>query len=212
MIISIFIVTCGFSFYEYIQDDSFKLEDFYDYQKTYKTVSEDTCALGISKTYMDYRATTDRTSDQYWFIRNNMSVEPNTGFLLDEDGFIGVALGSYYGRIGDRYYFTFDNGITLPLVKVEEKADKDTDPTGCYHTIDDSVVEFVTDSKIAADYFGRYANGLVLQGNYANYSLFSGAIVSVEKVTDEKIDNHVSYELMESPILDIDQYYYASGY
>ena len=91
--------------------------------------------------------------------------------VVDEDGFIGVALGSYYGIIGDRFYVTLDSGVVLPLVKVEEKADGDTDG-GCYHYSDGSVIEFVIDKNVAGDYFGIYGNGLVLSGNYNNYELF----------------------------------------
>ena len=100
---------------------------------------------------------------------------------IDDETFFGcnsetsvTFLGSFYGTIGDRFYFTLDSGVVLPVIKIEEKADKDTDASGCYHLSDGSVMEFVIDSDIANDYFGRYGNGLVLQGNYANYKLFSG--------------------------------------
>lgn len=195
-----------------IESGDFDNEELYDYQKEYVAEEVGACALGNTKTYMDYRSVTDPSSKQYWFIRDNMEVDPLTGFLLDEDGFIGVALGSYYGSIGDRYYFTLDTGVVLPVVKVDEKSDRDTDSTGCYHTGDGSVIEFVIDKDVANEYYGYYANGLVLQGNFSNYPIYKGSIVKVEKVTDEKRKDYVTY--VDSPVIIPNEniFEYASGY
>lgn len=191
---------------------SFDIENLYDYHKEYKSEELDICASTGSKTYMDYRMTTVVNSRQYQFIHNYLNVDHNTGFLYDDDGFIAVALGSYYGTIGDRFYFTLDSGIVLPLVKAEEKADVDTDVTGCYHLIDGSIIEFVIDADIAGQYFWDTGNGLVLNGNYNNYWLFDGDIVKVEKVLDEKTDKILSYSINTEIPQDLDIFNYASGY
>lgn len=141
------------------------------------------CATSSTKTYMDYRAITSKNSAQYKYIKNNMTVDDETGLLVDEYGFIGVALGSYYGKIGDRYLFVLDNGTILPFVKVEEKADGDT-TNGCYHNSDSSVIEFVLHEDFAAAYFGKTGNGLVSSGNLNNYDEFRGKISEVQKVTE----------------------------
>lgn len=190
----------------------FDLENLYDYQKEYKSEEIENCARTGAKTYMDYRMTTVVSSRQYQFIHNNLTVDPKTGFLYDEDGFIAVALGSYYGTIGDRFYFTLDTGIVLPLVKAEEKADVDTDAMGCYHLIDTSIIEFVIDSDYAGNYFFDNGNGLVLNGNYNNYWLFDGDIEKVEKVLDEKNDRLVTYSFNTQIPEDVDIFNYASGY
>lgn len=163
------------------------IEDFRNYSKEFVSEEISVCASGRAKTYMDYRATTARNSRQYQFIHNNLTVDETTGFLYDEDGFIAAALGSFYGEIGDRFYFTLDSGIVLPIVKSEEKANVDTDSSGCYHLSDSSVIEFVIDKNYAMNYFGRLSNDYVLNGNYNNNELFHGNIVKVEKVTDEKL-------------------------
>ncbi|MBO4918931.1 MAG: hypothetical protein J5365_02120 [Erysipelotrichaceae bacterium] len=201
-----------FSIYEDPEEKTFSLDDLYDYQKEYKTEELSVCSLNTAKTYMDYRMTTVVSSRQYQFIHNYCTVDRRTGFLYDEEGFIAVALGSFYGEIGDRYYFTLETGIVLPLVKAEEKADEDTNSSGCYHVEDGSVVEFVIDSDYARSYFSTYSNGLVLDGNYNNYSLFRGSIVKVEKVLDEKRDDIVSYQIDTDPPKQIDIFQYASGY
>lgn len=163
------------------------IEDFRNYAKEYVSEEITVCAAGRAKTYMDYRATTARNSRQYQFIHNNLTVDETTGFLYDEDGFIAAALGSFYGEIGDRFYFTLDSGVVLPIVKSEEKANVDTDDSGCYHLSDNSVIEFVIDKNYAMDYFGQLSNNYVLNGNYNNHELFNGNIVKVERVTDEKL-------------------------
>lgn len=192
--------------------DYFDVNSLYDYQKEFETNEVGACAYGDTKSYMDFRAVTDPSSAQYWLIKDEMEVDPLTGFLLDKDGFIGVALGSYYGRIGDRFYFTLESGVVLPVIKVDEKADKDTDPSGCYHVSDGSVIEFVIDASVANEFYGYYPNGLVLQGNFANYSIYDGNIIKVEKVSDKKRSDYVTYE--ESPILipNNNIFEYASGY
>ena len=214
IVLSVLTILSGYTLGETKEDESksFDINNLYDYQKEYKSKEIDVCAIGKTKTYMDYRATTSKSSNQYQFMRKNMYVDDKTGFLFDKDGFIGVALGSFYGEIGDRFYFTLENGAVLPLVKIEEKSDVDTDPTGCYHTCDFSVIEFVIDKDVANEYFGYYGNGLVLQGNYANYPLFNGGIVKVEKVLDEKNDSYVTYENIEPIVMDYSIFNYASGY
>lgn len=204
----------GFSNLSTVEDDkpSFDLEDLYDYQKEFKGEEIEVCARKGAKTYMDYRMTTVVSSRQYQFIHNELTVDTKTGFLYDKDGFIAVALGSFYGEIGDRFYFTLDSGIVLPLVKAEEKADEDTDAMGCYHLIDTSVIEFVIDDEYAGEYFFSNGNGLVLNGNYNNYWLFKGDIDKVEKVLDEKNDKIVTYSYNQEIPEDIDIFNYASGY
>ena len=206
----IFLLVCGFTFYE--DHQGFDIDDLYDYQKKFKTEELSVCSLNTAKTYMDYRMTTVVSSRQYQFLNYECTVDHETGFLYDDEGFIAVALGSYYGEIGDRFYFTLESGIVLPLVKGEEKADEDTDYSGCYHTEDGSVVEFVIDDDYARNYFGTNSNGYVLDGNYNNYHLFSGSIVRVEKVLDEKADRYVTFQAGEQQLSGIDIFHYASGY
>ena len=212
--ILIVLVMSGFTSFNTISSGKkeFDLEDLYDYQKQYKGEELEICARKGAKTYMDYRMTTVVSSRQYQFIHNELTVDKNTGFLYDKDGFIACALGSFYGEIGDRFYFTLDTGIVLPLVKAEEKADEDTDAMGCYHLIDTSIIEFVIDDDYAGEYFWNNGNGLVLNGNYNNYWLFDGDIVKVEKVLDEENDKLVSYSMKIETPQELDIFNYASGY
>ena len=132
------------------------------------------------KTYMDYRAITSVNSNQYQYIYNSGEIYvAEDGFLRTYDGYIGVALGSYFGNIGDKYVFTLDTGIELRLVKVEEKADKDTDSYG-YTADDGSVIEFVIDAGKMRN--KKYENGYIYGGNFNNCPDFNGKIVKIVKV------------------------------
>lgn len=171
----------------------FELNDLKKYQKIYKTEDVELCSISSTKTYMDYKMITNTSSAQYKYINEYMEVDKNTGLLLDEEGFIGVALGSYFGSIGDKYYFTLESGVVLPVVKIDAKASIHTDTLGCEQAFDTSVIEFVIDYDYALEYFGKLSNNYILNGNFNNYSIFKGNIVKVEKVKPEKADVEVIY-------------------
>lgn len=166
-----------------------------DYQKEYLSEEINSCSESAIKTYMDYRAITNTASTQYRFIDEHMNVD-KSGLLIDGDGFIGVALGSYYGPIGSRYYFTLSSGAILPLVKVEAKSDNHT--VGGCNAQDGSVIEFVIDSDVAHNFFGGN-NGYVLNGNFNNYEAFNGEIIKVEAVLNEKKKAYNIEYIMPTP-------------
>ncbi len=213
LVLVIFIVallSSGFTYKEETQD-SFDLNSLIDYQKKYVGEEMEVCSSSSSKTYMDYKAITSTTSVQYRYIREHMSVDPETGLLIDEEGFIGVALGSYFGDIADRFYITLDTGVVLPVIMVDSKDDRHVSG-GCEHLKDGSVLEFVIDTGIAAEYFGRYSNGYILQGNFNNFRLFNGCISKVEKVTDELNSDYITYFENAEEEINTDIFQYASGY
>jgi len=199
----------GFRFFSNDKDD-FNINSLYNYQKEYECEQIEPCSYSSIKTYMDYEMVNDPSSNQYWFIKDNLKVD-DTGLLYDTDGFIAVALGSYFGGIGQRYYITLDSGVVLPVVKADEKDDRHV-YNGCYHRNDGSVIEFVIDTDKAADYFGVYSNGYILQGNFDNYDLFSGKIVDVERVLDSKIDDYISFSNGKLETQKYNIFHYASGY
>lgn len=134
------------------------------------------CSDSSVKTYMDYRAITDKSSNQYRYIQAHMTVGAD-GFLYDKDGSIGVALGSHFGPIGSKWEIVLDTGITFKAVKIDEKADRHV-YNGCQHKQDGSVIEFVIDSRK----FEKASNGYVWQGNFNNNPDFKGKISAMYKV------------------------------
>lgn len=141
-----------------------------------KTKKVEVCSSSSSKTYMSWRATS-ASSYQGRFMREHMTIRD--GLLYDKHGFIGVALGSYFGEIGSRYIFTLDTGVVLNVIKVEAKSDRHT-YNGCQQRWDESVIEFVIDLETNVYEVGD--NGLVLNGNFNNHPDFKGKIIKIEKI------------------------------
>jgi|GEM_PF-5006289 len=131
------------------------------------------------KTYMDYRSISNKASQQYKFIQEHMKVCED-GFLRDEYGNIGVALGSYFGEIGATYEFVLDTGIVLNVVKIDEKADKDT-KKGFYQKVDHSIIEFVVDTKSKELSKHKSKNGYIWSGNFNNCPDFNGKVSEIYK-------------------------------
>lgn len=154
-----------------------KVEDYIVSHKIIEieSLTVEPCSTSSAKSYMDYRAITDTTSKQYELVQN-MNIK--NGMLLDEDGYIGVALGSQFGEVGSKWVFELSSGEYLYTIKVDEKDDKDT-INGCQHKIDGSVIEFVVDTETTI--FSIGSNGLILEGNFNNHPWFNGEIVSVRK-------------------------------
>ena len=133
------------------------------------------CSTSSSKTYMDYRKITNKSSKQYKYIKKHM--KPKGGLLYDNEGNLGVALGSWWGDIGSKWVIELDTGITLNVVKIDEKANKHVN-NGCEHKKDKSVIEFVIDVRsIPKSWNG--SNGYVLNGNFNNLNDFNGSIKRV---------------------------------
>lgn len=135
------------------------------------------CHSSSVKTYMDYNAITLTTSKQYKYIREHMSID--NGLLYDSGGYMGVALGSWWGDIGSKWIIELDTGVILPVVKIDEKADQHV-INGCQHRTDGSVIEVVVDSPtIPKSWWG--GNGYVFNGNFNNSEMFKGNILRVAK-------------------------------
>lgn len=138
------------------------------------------CHPGRNKTYMSYKAITNKNSEQYKYIEKYMTVNTK-GFLIDEHGRIGVALGSHFGKIGSKYDIELSNGNVLRVVKIEHKSDKHTN-NGCEQKWDKSVIEFVIDIRVAKQCYGVAKNGYINSGNYNNVDEFKGDIIKINKI------------------------------
>lgn len=159
----------------YNQVSSVEEEEIIEEEEVVERVNY-SCSSSSVKTYMDYRAITNTSSNQYRYIRDYMNVSED-GFLYDENGYIGVALGSHFGSIGSKWEIVLDTGITFKVVKIDEKADRHVN-NGCQHKEDGSVIEFVIDSSK----FKKSSNGYVYSGNFNNNPNFKGKISAVYKI------------------------------
>ena len=104
----------------------------------------DNVNAGEFKAYMDYRAITDTSSDQW-----ELQKKAYTGKygIRQIDGYFCVAMGSRFGtEIGQKYTLEMANGKELKVILADQKADSDTDPTHMYDKLG-GIVEFVVDEE-----------------------------------------------------------------
>lgn len=159
-------------------DELLGVEEVVEVEEPVEVVMEETipvCSTSHTKSYMDWSKISE-TSTQGRFIANNMTIRD--GLLYDKDGYIGVALGSYFGPIGSRYIFVLDTGIEIKAVKVEAKSDRHT-INGCEQYKDGSVIEFVVDSITNRFYVGK--NTYIADGSFNNLPQFRGKIARIIK-------------------------------
>lgn len=134
------------------------------------------------KTWMSYRAVTNKRSPQYKFIHTYGWVD-SEGFMrctgerdlgIEQDYYL-VALGSYYGtNIGTKYRITLDTGNVFYGVLADCKADKHTNSTNQYARNKD-IVEFLVDAKSLNKNVKRMGSANV-------YMPLNGSVVKVERI------------------------------
>lgn len=97
-------------------------------------------------TYMDYRAITNKASNQYKFQQRDDVWVDEYGFLVQNSEWYVVAMGSYWGKIGDKFIIHLENGEIISCVLGDIKSDRHTDRQNYAHESDGHVVEFLIDS------------------------------------------------------------------
>lgn len=116
-------------------------EHIYNYSFMPENTSED---FGRTKTYEFYQQITSATAPQTKLNRVSDAYTDNQGYRKILDYYL-VAMGSYYGTIGDVFEVELDTGRIILVIKGDTKADKDTDATHRYQASDLSVLEFICD-------------------------------------------------------------------
>lgn len=94
------------------------------------------------KTFMDYRAITSRTSDQY-ALQQNAATDGN-GFRRINDFYL-VAMGTFYSeKCGKTFEIALDNGTVFSVMVGDIKQDAHTDELHQHRN--GNVLEFIVDS------------------------------------------------------------------
>jgi hypothetical protein len=101
------------------------------------------------KSYMDYKAITNKSSEQYKLQQRGDIYTDNEGFRRIGDKFV-VAVGTYFGtNVGQEVEIKLSSGNTFKAIIGDIKADIHTDSQNIQHNVDGSVVEFlVNQSKL----------------------------------------------------------------
>ena len=124
------------------------------------------------KSYMDYTAITNKSSESYKIVTNGWT---------DEDGLrrfgecYCVALGSYYGEVGDIFLVETSNGNSFKVVKADEKSDKHTDSEHKYTLSNGCMLEFIVETN-------KLAPNIRSSGNINNLEKVSGTIINITSI------------------------------
>ena len=101
----------------------------------------------------------------------------------DEDGlrksgnYYCVALGSYYGNIGDKFLVETNKGNTYKIIKADEKANKHTDNTNRYTLSNGCMMEWIVETN-------KLNKSIKSSGNIDNIKKVSGAIIKITKIKE----------------------------
>ena len=132
------------------------------------------------KTYMSYRAITNTASEQYKLQQRCWT--DCDGLRRQTDDFV-VAMGTYYGSIGDRYKVTLTSGKEFTVIIGDIKADEHTDSKNMYTPIYNehgkfvsaNVLEFIVNTN-------KLPYKVKLLGTVSAIDFFKGNILTLEKL------------------------------
>lgn len=132
------------------------------------------------KTYMDYRAITDHTSQQ-WKLQEKAYTDDNG--LRKVGDYYCVALGSAFSsEIGAKFEITLEDGQTFKAILADQKADRHTDATNKYRQLDNgkiNIVEFIVDTD-------KLENLPKAMGDISHISdgEFAGEIIEIKEIIE----------------------------
>lgn len=122
--------------------------------------------------YMDYRAITDTASKQ-WELQQSAWTD-NQGFRRIGDDYC-VALGTFYGQVGDRFRVTTDRGNVYSVIQADAKG---WDSNGWYHVAGNgkiNLVEFI----IATEYL---PSEVTITGDCGVLDNIGGNVIKIERI------------------------------
>ena len=123
--------------------------------------------------YMDYRAITD-TSSKQWELQQ-MAWTDSDGFRRIGDDYC-VALGTYYGQVGDRFRITTDRGNVYTVQMADAKG---YDSNGWYHVAGNgkiNLVEFIVATECLP-------SEVTVMGDCGILENIGGNIIKIERLS-----------------------------
>jgi len=139
-------------------------------------ITLDVLVFSDTKTYMDYTFITNRASTQWDMIYNQQLFDiMEDGFLMTEDGYYAAALGSYFGKLGNKFIFVLDTGNQIPVIKLDSKGDQYTDINHFAGKQCNDIIEFIIDSTKMP----KWTNGYCYGGNLNAIEKMNGAVVEI---------------------------------
>ena len=122
--------------------------------------------------YMDYRAITD-TSSKQWELQQ-MAWTDSDGFRRIGDDYC-VALGTFYGQVGDRFRITTDRGNVYTICMSDAKG---YDSNGWYHVAGNGKINLV-ELIVQTEYL---PNEVIVMGDCGVLENIGGNIIKIERL------------------------------
>lgn len=131
------------------------------------------------KTYMSYKAITNKASKQYQLQQD--AVTDEFGFRRYNDLYM-IALGTYYTgyECGKTFRITLDTGITFNAITGDVKSDAHTDKLHQHRN--GNIVEFIVDTNAIPETCSKMGDM-----SYADNNEFAGKIAEIEKLNERGI-------------------------
>ena len=109
------------------------------------------------KSYMTYKAITDKSSKQY-MLQSLYAYTGDYGIRKIDDRYC-VAIGTRFGaQIGDYADLILENGEIIPIIVSDIKADKDTDSSNIMTAQNGCVSEFIVDTTALSKNVMKYGD------------------------------------------------------
>lgn len=129
---------------------------------------------GSFKSYMDYRAITNKSSLQWKLQQQAHTFQ---GYRRIGESFM-VAVGSGVGSVGQYGELIMTSGKIYSIIVGDQKDDRHTDSSNIYHLTDGSAVEFIVDKNTLskkAKQMGNisYCTNIDFSGNIAKVIIFN---------------------------------------
>lgn len=127
------------------------------------------------KTYMDYKKIC-KESTQGNIVYGVEAWTDNEGLRRWNDYYC-VALGSYYGNVGDKFLVVTDKGNNYRVIKADEKANIHTDSSNRYTIATKCMMEWVVETSKLNKFVKN-------SGNINNIEKVSGNIIKIIKIRE----------------------------
>lgn len=156
-------------------------EEFAEEEPQYNVISLPSNNNNSFKTYMDYRAITNRSSKQ-WKLQQEAYTGEHGIRMIDE--YYCVALGSAFSnKIGAKFEITLKDGQTFKAILADQKSDLHTDATNKYMKLANgkiNIIEFVVETE-KLESLPRAMGDI----SHTSNGMFDGEIVEIKEILDE---------------------------
>lgn len=128
------------------------------------------------KSYMDYTCITNTGSEQY---QMQQTAYTDDGLRRYKNGDYMIAMGTYYGEVGDRFIITLDSGVKFNAIMGDIKADCHTDEKNMYYPMNGgkkNVIEFIVDTPELPE--------MAREMGDISYDGFEGNVISIERIEE----------------------------